>query len=215
MIDNIPAVPDEQNSVAVGVPLRPGVPDGQIYAETEMHPHIRHAALGMSLTGAFFKEQGEIPHRVSALKDACAQVRDGKLDVTQDILTAQATTLDAMFTEFMRRGLANIGQHPEAVDRYMRLAFKAQSQCRATIEAIDRLDRGGEQIIKHIHVDNRGGQAVIADTVHTGGNNGKLDQRPQAQAADASLPPMRSQDPARDGVRLAFDAERTLPAARR
>jgi hypothetical protein len=203
------------DNVPVELQLRPGVPEGQIYAEGELQPHIRHAALGAALTGSFFKEQGNVQDRAAALKDTCAQVRDGKLDVAQDILTAQATTLDAMFTEFMRRGLANIGQYPESVDRYMRLAFKAQAQCRATVEAMDRLNRGGEQIIKHIHVDNRGGQAVIADTVHTGGQNGKLDQPPQAQVAHAPFAPMRSQDPSRDGVRLAFDAERAVQDARR
>lgn len=203
------------DSVAVEIRLRPGVPEGQIYAEGELQPHIRHAAIGAALTGGFFKEQGNVQDRAAALKDTCAQVRDGKLDVAQDILTAQATTLDAMFTEFLRRGLANIGQYPESVDRYMRLAFKAQAQCRATVEAMERLNRGGEQIIKHIHIDNRGGQAVIADAFHSGGQNGKIDQPPQAQVAHAPLTPLRSQDPTRDGVRLAFDAERAVPDARR
>jgi len=34
------------DNVPVELQLRPGVPEGQIYAEGELQPHIRHAALG-------------------------------------------------------------------------------------------------------------------------------------------------------------------------
>jgi hypothetical protein len=40
----------------------------------------------------------------------------------------------------------------------------------AQVEALSKLRRGGEQVVKHIHLDNRGGQAVIAETVRTGGS---------------------------------------------
>lgn len=38
----------------------------------------------------------------------------------------------------------------------------------AQVEALSRLRRGGEQVVRHVHV-NEGGQAVIAGTVNTGG----------------------------------------------
>ena len=67
------------------------------------------------------------------------------------------------------RSLNNFGDYPDAAERYLRMALKAQAQCRATIEVLDRMDRGGTQTIKHVHVDNRGGQTVIADRITTGG----------------------------------------------
>jgi hypothetical protein len=51
-------------------------------------------------------------------------------------LAIQAHTLDTIFNELARRSQANIGQYLDAADRYMRLALKAQSQCRATIETL-------------------------------------------------------------------------------
>ena len=39
----------------------------------------------------------------------------------------------------------------------------------AQIEALSKLRRGGEQVVRHVHV-NEGGQALIAGTVHTGGS---------------------------------------------
>jgi len=51
------------------------------------------------------------------------------------------------------------------------LATKFARTFTAQIEALSKLRRGGEQVVRHIHVDNRGGgQTMIADTVHTGGS---------------------------------------------
>ena len=52
------------------------------------------------------------------------------------MLTTQAHTLDTVFNELARRACANLGEYVNAAERYMRLAFKAQSQCRATIETL-------------------------------------------------------------------------------
>jgi len=52
------------------------------------------------------------------------------------MLTAQATSLDAIFNEMARRCALNMGEYIGAADTYMRLALKAQSQCRTTIEAL-------------------------------------------------------------------------------
>ena len=77
----------------------------------------------------------------------------------------------------------------------MRLALKAQAQSRATIEALERLAHGREQTVKHVHVDNRGGQAVIADSVQAGGQgNRKNDEQSHATAMGelASAPRCRA-----------------------
>ena len=53
-------------------------------------------------------------------------------------------------------------------------------------EALAKLQRGGVQTVKHIHVHNRGGQAVITDHVHTGGQNAKIEY--QSDEPCAALP---------------------------
>jgi hypothetical protein len=91
--------------------------------------------------------------------------------------------------------------------------MKAQAQSRATIETIDRLVRGGEQVVRHIHVDNRGGQAVIAETVNTGvQENGKPVEQPYAIESSPALcgQPLRSAHPEREAVPVARDAERAM-----
>lgn len=73
---------------------------------------------------------------VAALKDKVAKVQTGDLSGMEAMLTAQATTLDSIFTEMARRAAMNMGEYPKAADLYLRLALKAQSQCRTTLEAL-------------------------------------------------------------------------------
>jgi hypothetical protein len=44
--------------------------------------------------------------------------------------------VDAIFASLARRAQMNMGEYMNAVDRYMRLALKAQGQCRATLETL-------------------------------------------------------------------------------
>lgn len=50
---------------------------------------------------------------------------------------------------------------------YANAATKFQRTALAQVEALAKLRRNGEQVVKHVHV-NDGGQAVIANTVNTG-----------------------------------------------
>ena len=90
----------------------------------------------------------------------------GELAFASRTLTAQALTLDPMFTEPARRSAANMGEYMEAAERYARLALKAQAASRATFEALAELHQPREQTVRHVHVKNEGGKAVIADHLH-------------------------------------------------
>src|SRR3546814_4294864 len=82
------------------------------------------------------------------------------------------------------------------------LSVKLMRTFTAQIEALTKLRRGGEQVVRHIHVDNRGGQAVITETVQTGGSrNGKVaDQSHATGFEDASGPELLGQDETWNGV---------------
>jgi hypothetical protein len=93
-------------------------------------------------------------------------------------------------------------------NKYMR-TFVAQS------EALAKLRRGGEQIVKYVHV-HEGGQAVVAGTINqTGGrlNAGSAEQ-PHEQAADASVPTLPGENSSGNGVSVSRDAEREMPDSR-
>lgn len=73
---------------------------------------------------------------VSVLRKRADSTHAGDLRHAETTLAAQAATLDAIFNELARRAALNMGQHLDATERYMRLALKAQGQCRATLETL-------------------------------------------------------------------------------
>lgn len=68
------------------------------------------------------------------LEDQCKRVSGGDLKRAEHLLATQAQTLDAIFHKLARRAA-----HTESLNQFdtdLRLALKAQSQCRATLESL-------------------------------------------------------------------------------
>lgn len=65
-------------------------------------------------------------------------VKDNARDL-EYMLASQAIALDSIFNRLAIQAHASIGKHPKVVDTYLRLALKAQNQCRATAESLANL----------------------------------------------------------------------------
>ena len=177
-----------------------GKTESRQMAEVAMRPMIRNGFIVGNLGSKHFSgEQPDVTDTAEIMAEACKKVRAGDLSDQRDILTSQAMALDAVFTLMVTRSENNMKDYFGAAERFMRLAMKAQAQCRTTIEALDRLARGGEQVIKHVHVDNRGGQAVIADSVQSGGKMEKSKNNPMQSQHRASRIPSRCGAKTRSG----------------
>ncbi len=73
---------------------------------------------------------------VKDLSDQGAKASSGDFSRLESMLAIQAHTLDALFNEYAVLAQLNIREHLPASESFMRLALKAQSQCRATIETL-------------------------------------------------------------------------------
>lgn len=170
-------------------------------ADQALSPTTRNAHLAASLAaGSFAGPPAAATESSTYVGERCADVRDGNLDALTDTLVAQMVTLDALFTDTLRRAANNLSQYPAAADRFMNMALKAQANCRTTAETVARIKRDGKQTVKVVHV-HEGGQAVVADTINSGQRegvpHGNFDQC-HRQAAHACVEALRSADPARD-----------------
>jgi len=96
------------------------------------------------------------------------------------------------------------------------LATKLLRTSQGQMETLARMRRGGEQVVRHVHVDNRGGQAVIAENVHTGGKgNGKIDDQSHATGAAGIGPALLGADPFGNGVPIpSRERSEAVPYAR-
>ena len=73
---------------------------------------------------------------VASLRTHGEAINRGDLSAAERMLNAQAVALNAIFAELARRAALNMGAHLGATESYMRLALKAQSQSRATVETL-------------------------------------------------------------------------------
>ena len=151
---------------------------GRALARVELDPLARHASLAGSFAHSMAfgdSPRPAITEATAALGAEVNRATNGDLTIASRMLASQAVSLDAIFTELARRAGNNLGHYPETVERYMRLALKAQSACRSTLEALAKLHQPREQTVRHVHV-NEGGQAIVADQFHHhsgGAENGK------------------------------------------
>ena len=122
-------------------------------------------AIGEQDLAAVLERLGEISSRVVS----------GETKDVESMLAAQALTLDSIFHKLAIQAERNIGQYPKATDLYLRLALKAQNQCRATTETLAAL-KSPRQYISQTNV--AGAMQINIDM-----ENSHVDRRAQSQDA--------------------------------
>ena len=183
---------DMQSNNALVIDRTADETGAQAMARKLLGPSFRHALTASTFTkqilGNDFDGPG-ITDFIGHVQAVGEKAEAGDLAFASRVLAAQAITLDSMFSELARRAALNMGEYLNAAERYGRLALKAQTNCRATVEALTKLHQPREQTVRHVHV-NEGGQAVVADHFHnhTGvrENDNSIKQSDATQPAGAS-----------------------------
>ncbi|MFN7611284.1 MAG: hypothetical protein ACK5QX_10180, partial [bacterium] len=106
------------------------------------------------------------------LVEQCGKVHDGDLKRVESMLVAQAHTLDALFNRLTTLGMGQ--EFLKQFEVYMRLAFKAQAQARATVEALAEIKN--PRPVAFVKQANVGTNVQV--------NNGSTDQNAQARARE-------------------------------
>ena len=70
------------------------------------------------------------------LYEQCSKVKNGDIVRAGSMLISQAHSLDVIFAKLALDASANMYSNIDCAERLLRLAFKAQSQCRATLETL-------------------------------------------------------------------------------
>jgi hypothetical protein len=145
-------------------------------------------------------------------------------DEIEAMLASQMVVTHSLAMEMLGRA-RRVDQIPQ-VDCAGNLAIKLLRTYTAQVEALAKLRRGGEQVVRveHVHV-HPGGQAIVGSVSHTNGarggafneKDGQPDAQPDAAAlVHAPLTPLRSQDAARELMPVASsERQEALPNARR
>ena len=100
-------------------------------ARLSLSPSLNAAAISQAYSIHGDLDLGEL---VEVLRERCKAVNDGDLKRVESMLLSQAFSLDTMFASLARRGRNQEGL--KQYETHLKLALKAQSQCRATLETL-------------------------------------------------------------------------------
>ncbi len=187
------------NPNAVAVEKRPGERPDRTVARTLMSPSVQAASTIQTFAKSDYELQGFIDE-LSAQIDA---VNAGDMKRPEGMLIAQAHTLNELFNTLARRAAANMGEYMTAAETYLRLALKAQSQCRATLETLSAIKnppvvyarqaniaQGHQQVNNGIPSRTR--EAEIGQNKQSGGDSELLPDARASQIESRIDPPVET-----------------------
>ena len=128
----LPAIP---KSKQLSVKLKEGQSHDRFMAEVSLSAITASTTTAIEFSKGTFGEL-DLTESIAVMREKTERVQRGDLSEVEATLTAQAATLDAMFNDLARRAALNMGDYIHSAEIYLRQAFKAQSQCRSTLEAL-------------------------------------------------------------------------------
>jgi hypothetical protein len=140
----------------------------------------------------------DIPALIKLMREQATAVQGGNLAEAEAMLINQATALQAIFVRLIEKGMAQ--DQLLQYETHMRLALRAQSQCRATIEALAAIKNppviyakqanvtsGPQQINNGTAAPSQARQIESEQTQLSGGNHELLqDTRASGKASRAN-----------------------------
>ena len=157
---------------------KPDDDEGVAKARTVLRPTVQAAVTVKALTQQFGEQ--DLTGLMEALSEQTKSANEGDLGRGEAMLATQAHTLDALFHTLVQRAIHNMGEYMGAAETYMKLALRAQSQCRATWEALSA--------IKNPPMAGYVGQANIAHG-HQQINNADIKKSGDPCARENKIPP--------------------------
>jgi hypothetical protein len=159
----------KQSGADLKIQAMPGEEESATLARTALRPSI-NAAVTIK---EYSRKYGELDltSLVNELSGLAKLANQGDLGRAEATLMIQAHTLDAIFNNLAQR--AHCAEYMSQLESYLRLALKAQSQCRATLETL--------AVIKNPAPVAFVGQANIGQAVQVNNAAGKTSEGSRAR----------------------------------
>jgi hypothetical protein len=122
----------QRDSTQIAVTDKTNEVEATSFARTVLHPVVQATLTLKDYSN--YRENLELEGLAVALTEQTQAATAGDLGRGEAMLTAQAHSLDAIFNNLAQRAINS--KHIDNLDRYLKLALRAQSQCRSTLEAL-------------------------------------------------------------------------------
>jgi len=131
----------------------------------------------------------DTPTLLATLRDQAAAVQSGDLSHAEAMLINQASSLQALFVRLSERAMEQT-QMPN-LEGFMRLALRAQSQCRATLETLAAIKNPPIVYARQANITS--GPQQVNNGVPTQAREKQIEQSKQSRGNYELLPDTRTQ----------------------
>jgi hypothetical protein len=163
--------------------------NGRNFAKVVTSPEL---AAYRVINGAELKsgmgEHIDVPTLLGELRDHAAAVHGGDMKKAEAMLISQATALQSLFARLAERGMSC--EHVPGFEANMRMALRAQSQCRATLETLATIKNPPVIFAKQANIANGHQQVnngIPAPATHAGENKNQQNELLEAQNGSETL----------------------------
>lgn len=141
----------EKVELDLSIQLNQGETTNQAMARTVTSPECLSASV---LTICQNIDHAKITEMVAELRQQAAAIHADDLSRPESMLIAQAHTLDGLFAKLATQALT--AGNLDGMERYMRLALKAQNQARATLQTLGEI-KAPKQVafVKQANIGNQ------------------------------------------------------------
>jgi hypothetical protein len=147
--------PTSKNLVAVfSEPSDPEV--AKVLAKVAVRPSVNAAVVMMDYTQQLGDQ--DLGSLIDCLSDGAVQMSSGDMKRAEAMLYGQAHALQAIFTDLACR--AKRQDLLKQWDAYLRMALKAQNQCRMTLETLATIKNPPVVFARQANINNGGNQQV-------------------------------------------------------
>lgn len=135
-------------------------------ARAALRPNVLAAGLIRNFTRGSVPETLDTTSVITELSNQAKAVVAGDMTRVEGMLITQAHVLNAIFTEMARRAALNMNEYLGPAETYMRLALKAQTQCRTTLEALAEIKNPkAVAFVRQANIATAGGQQQVNNGV--------------------------------------------------
>ncbi len=127
----------KKTKTVVAGPIVPTRTKGQKSAQAMLMPSVNAAVVMTTYQGNIVGKDVDFAELTEGLRETFSKSKEGDLSRLEQMLIGQATALQSIFTSLARRAHSQEGLRQ--FESFLALALKAQSQSRATIQAVVEL----------------------------------------------------------------------------
>ena len=192
--------PKARRTHQISAHARPGEKESVALARTALRPSVQ-ASVTIKDYGKVWGDL-DLSGLIQCLSEQIEATRGGDASRAEAMLTAQAHTLDAIFNGLAQHAIN--ADYMDHLEKYLKLALRAQSQCRATWEAITSIKNPpvvgyvrqaniaqGHQQVNNTAVVGNGADdqaqesAISRNELLEAGNEQRMDARASCEASQA------------------------------